>query len=332
MRHLGKVATDCDGAGAPALARPPAEVRPLTSSPTEPTAPAPRSAPWARGSRQTLAERLVLERLPDARRRDLLFLRSHGRLPSHRNPRTLMEKVNWRIVHDRRPVIAWACDKLATKEFAETCPLVRVPTTYWSGTDLGDLAGVELPKRWILKPNSASGLVHEGSGRCSAGELAALGELTAGWHPPATSRELCEWAYLEARPLLLVEEFVGEATPIDYKVLVFHGEPRIVQVDLDRFRGHKMSFYTTDWTMLEAHSRFPRGEPVPKPPHLARMLEAARFLAGDLEFVRVDLYDAGGEVWFGELTPYPGSGLMRIAPARYDREWGGWWCLPEHRR
>lgn len=287
-----------------------------------------RARPWRRELPPTLVER-ALNNLSDARRRDLLFLRSHWRLPSHRKPRTLMEKVNWRIVHDRRDIIAWACDKLATKELAERYPSLRVPRTYWAGMDLSELLEVDLPDRWILKPNNASGLIIHGAGRPDRQVIGELEKLTEGWYPPQNVTELCEWAYTKCRPLLFVEECISEVPPTDFKFWVFDGEPRIVQVDVDRFTAHHMSFYAPDWTYLPAHSRFPPGQPMARPLHLDRMFEAARLLARDFDFLRVDLYDVGGEVWFGELTPYPGSGLMKITPARYDRVWGDLWSLPQ---
>jgi hypothetical protein len=284
--------------------------------------------PWSVERAPGAMERLFRS-LSEQRRRDLLYLRSHWRLPRHRHPRAVLEKINWRIVHDRREVIAWACDKLATKEFARTCPLVRVPATFWHGKDLFELLQVELPERWVLKPNNATGLIYKGSGQVTEELLASLSALTANWYPPGAVTHLLEWGYANAAAVLLVEEMIPGSTPMDFKFWVFHGEPRVVQVDIDRFSNHKMSFYTLDWQHLPVHSRYPRGRPMAPPPHLAQMVEAARFLSRGLDFIRVDLYDIDGEVWFGELTPYPGSGLMKIAPARYNRAWGRWWALPE---
>lgn len=59
------------------------------------------------------------------------------------------------------------------------------------------------------------------------------------------------------------------------------------------------------------------------------MIAAAAELGRDFDFMRIDLYDAGGEPWFGEFTPYPGSGLMPILPVSYDRELGALWRLPD---
>jgi hypothetical protein len=57
------------------------------------------------------------------------------------------------------------------------------------------------------------------------------------------------------------------------------------------------------------------------------MLEVAAALGAAFDFVRVDLYDVDGEVWFSELTPYPGGGLDRFDPA-LDEWLGARWQLP----
>lgn len=165
-----------------------------------------------------LSREYLVSLLPDSITRSIQFYRAHHWIPRLHNPRTLTEKVNWRILKDRRPILEWTCDKLAAKEFAARTSSVRVPETYWSGTDLLELSSVELPDKWVLKPYNASGMVHMGSGRVEPDEAKKLIELTAGWLRPALYDNLSEWAYAKARRLFIVEEFVGEREiPIDYK-------------------------------------------------------------------------------------------------------------------
>lgn len=47
-----------------------------------------------------------------------------------------------------------------------------------------------------------------------------------------------------------------------------------------------------------------------KPEHLKEMVRIAEVLASDFEFVRVDLYDFKGKIYFGELTFSPWGGIM----------------------
>ena len=89
----------------------------------------------------------------------LLMIRKPG---NFREPATFNEKVNWRILHDRRRTIADACDKLRMKETARRLVpdegRLRIPRTIWAGTD-PDRAPVDAGEPWIMKPNHSSGEV-----------------------------------------------------------------------------------------------------------------------------------------------------------------------------
>jgi hypothetical protein len=62
------------------------------------------------------------------------------------------------------------------------------------------------------------------------------------------------------------------------------------------------------------------------------MLEIARRLSAGWDFIRIDLYDVDGAVWFGEFSPYPGAGTSRFVPYAFDEYLGSLWTLPEHLR
>lgn len=274
------------------------------------------------------AARSAIYGLPVGLKRRLLFVYYNHKLPHFNRPVTFSDKVNWRILNDRRPLLEWTCDKLAMKEYAENAGLdLHVPRTFWSGSDLRELSEVELPEHWVLKPNHRSGLIHFGGGPADQRELSRA---TAGWLDRFESSKMREWAYGTARPMLLVEELLGPpgAPPPDYKIFVFDGEPDLIEM-VNRYDGNEQRLYRTDWTPLEVLYG-PQGiAPVaPPPPGLDRMLDIARQLGKPFDFIRVDLYDVDGAIVFGELTPYPCGGLERFRPPSFDVELGEKWRLP----
>lgn len=179
------------------------------------------------------AHRRVAGLLPPNSRRLYLYVAGHGRLPRLRDPQTFTEKVNWRILHDRRPELAWTCDKLAMKDYASGLRQeagLQVPETLWSGDDLTTVLGRGFDRAWVLKPNHRSGLVR--FGRADESVDARTVESIRGWLRGDQSVLLGEWAYSQARRLYLIEEDISGGEPLDdYKFYVFDGEVALIQVD-----------------------------------------------------------------------------------------------------
>ncbi|MGY2066625.1 ATP-grasp fold amidoligase family protein [Blastococcus sp. SYSU DS0619] len=278
------------------------------------------------------AHRRVAGLLPPTARRRYLYLAGQRRLPRLRDPRTFTEKVNWRILRDRRPELAWTCDKLAMKDHAYRCQQeagLAVPETLWSGDDLGAVAGRAFDRAWVLKPNHRSGLVRFGA----ASDVidASIVAETREWLRNDQSALLGEWAYCKARNLFLVEEDIacGGGPLDDYKFLVFDGRVAAIQVDRGRFTADQTRrYYTPDWEPVPVQLVVPSGPPIAAPANLTAMLHAAEVLARPFDFMRVDLYSTGDTVWFGELTPYPSGGVMRYEPRAFDVWLGEQWSLP----
>jgi hypothetical protein len=273
-------------------------------------------------------------KLPSGLSRRAIFFYHHRRLPRVRNPVTFNEKVNWRILNDRRDILAWTCDKLAMKDYvsnvhAAVIQGMRIPQTLWSGTNVEELENVKLTDRWVLKPNHRSGRVFFGSGQP---DVAALREIVQGWLRPAEAVDLREWAYLKARPILLVEEMLGTpgSPPADYKFYVFAGEVAAIEFHTDRYVDHRIRYYLPDWTPLEVGVGIHAPSPTESAPpgNLEKMVAIASGLGRSFDFMRVDLYSVDGEVFFGEVSPYPGSGIEPFVPSSFDDELGAKWELP----
>jgi hypothetical protein len=278
--------------------------------------------------------RRVAGALPLRLRRHYLYLVGQGRFLHLDRPRTYSEKVNWRIVHDRRPELAWTCDKLEMKSFASRYSEeigLSVPETFWAGEDLREILGRRFDRPWVIKPNHRSGLVRIGAPDEPVDER--LVEATRGWLADDENLLLGEWAYSRARRMLLIEEKVGGDEPVDdYKFFVFDGKVVCVVLFRDRFSAPipRVSLHDADWQPLPArYSGDPSGEPADPPANWEAMVRAAQTLGSSFDHMRVDLYTTGDRVWLSELTPYPAGGVRGFEPRSFDTWLGRHWTLPD---
>jgi len=277
----------------------------------------------------------VASLLPVPARRRFLFLARHRRWPDLRDPHGFSEKINWRILHDRRQMLVDFSDKLEMRRLArERVPdpaMMRLPELLWQGDSLEDLPDLQAVGPWVLKPNNGTGTVVFGPDGRSREEIIRRAQA---WRSSAPGELLGEWAYTQIPTRYLLEgRLPGGGTPADYKLLCFDGEPRVIQVHTERFSdAHSLCHYTPEWELLPGRSAKWRNDPVPRPERLDLMLEIARRLSAGWDFIRIDLYDVDGAVWFGEFSPYPGAGTSRFVPYAFDEYLGSLWTLPEHLR
>jgi hypothetical protein len=126
-------------------------------------------------------------------------------------------------------------------------------------------------------------------------------------------RLICE-NYLESEP---------DGTLNDYKFYCFHGRVSYIEVDADRYTGHKRNMYDPDWNLCPFRIIYPSiDHAIKKPECLQEMINLAELLARDFPFVRVDLYNAANRIIFGELTFIPGGGIAKFIPDKWDKIFG----------
>jgi hypothetical protein len=256
------------------------------------------------------------------------------------------QKLLWKMVNDRRPLLTTFADKVAVRDYvAHAVGPEVLPQLYCVVRDPADLDRTRLPTQFVVKPNHASGLiwiVSEDSTHLESGsstthrdslEWDLLVATCRQWLATSYADVELEWAYRNVPPRILVEELLlgpDGRVPPDYKFFVFHGRVRLVQVDTDRFEGHRRNFYLPDWSVVDAQLTYPPAElERPRPDSLERMLHIAEVLGQGTDFVRVDLYDVAGRILFGELTSYPEAARQVFSPESFDDELGRYWTVPQ---
>jgi hypothetical protein len=271
--------------------------------------------------------------MPDARYLEIEFRLRTGHRLNLKNPQTFSEKIQWLKLYDRRDAYTRMVDKYAVRSYITEkiggeflFPLLGV----WDKFDGIDFES--LPEQFVLKCNHDSGglVICTDKSRfdtCAAKKLFTR-HLKINYYYGGK-----QWAYKNIVPKIIAEKYMTDESGTelkDYKFFCFNGEPKIIQVDFNRYTGHKRNFYTPEWdyapvTLL--YKTYPNIQ-IPKPPCLGVMHEIAKTLSAGIPFVRVDLYAINGKVYFGELTFYPGSGYEKFLTPEWDGIFGDWLALP----
>ena len=86
---------------------------------------------------------------------------------------------------------------------------------------------------------------------------------------------------------------------------------------------HTRNFYDTEWNRLPFSWLYPNKRiDHPKPLLLNDMIGLAKKLSNGFKYARIDLYNTGGEIFFGEITFHSESGFGKLDPQHYDEKLG----------
>jgi len=251
-----------------------------------------------------------------------------------RNPKSFNQKVVWKKLNDRNPLLPVITDKLKVREYLkkvlgkEEAEKILIPV-YFISNDPGKIPFEDLPQNYIIKTNHGCGghvFVKKGKRIDRKQVVSQLrGQLA---RPYGLTKN--EWAYWSIDRKVFVEKSLIDdesKAPKDYKFFMFHGRCYMVGVYYGRFSQPLKNLYDPDWNPIGEigqKANFPEGPGVPEPENLELMLSYSTKLAEEFDFVRVDLYEVNGKVYFGELTNYPSSGSLKLAKW-FDFELGSNW-------
>ena len=254
---------------------------------------------------------------------------THGEYPRLVRPRTFNERILRRKVFDRRPILTQLTDKYAVRHYvAQRLGPEILPAVYSVNIDPTAIPFAALPQRFVVKPTHGSGWVRIVQDK-SVLDVQELINTCHHWLASSYYSRTRERHYRKITPRIMVEEFIDDGSgsaPMDYKFFTFHGKVHLIQIDGFRFTHHRCALYDREWRDTGARVQLdPFEEPIRKPPNLALMLQTAEKLGAELDFVRVDLYDVGSRIYFGEMTATPGGGFARFNPPTMDEHLGSLW-------
>lgn len=256
------------------------------------------------------------------------YLRVHGKPLNVANPQTFTEKLYMRMLSWNRVVphiFVQLADKLSAREYvANKVGAEYLPRLLWDGQDPGSIPFSTFPIEYVVKTNHASRQVIVAT---EPVDHAAIITTCRKWINTNFYWVAREGQYLHIQPRIMIEECLrdhGGSLPLDYKIWCFNGVPELIQVI--NFVRDSHSFYDTSWNTLDLSYSLGKSRPDrPSPDRLEEMVALAARLSIGFGFVRVDLYNLDGRIYFGELTFTPTAGEMKLMPDRWDLELGKKW-------
>jgi hypothetical protein len=254
-----------------------------------------------------------------------LYKKYIGKEINWENPTTFTEKIQWLKLYNRHPIHTICQDKYLERNYVAEkigaeylVPLLGV----YDNADEIDFS--KLPSKFVLKTNHGSGWNIICKDKTKLNQQDARDKLTR-WLQQDYSVYSGEWAYKNIPRKIICEQFIGEEIGDipDYKFYCFNGIPKLLHVNIDLFTQHKRAYYSLLWEKLPFTCAYPiENKSLSKPKNFEQMLEIATKLSKGFKFVRIDLYNIEGKIYFGEMTLYPDAGIGKFTPEIFDEQMG----------
>lgn len=266
----------------------------------------------------------------------LFFFEMRGKILHLKNPKSFNEKLQWLKIYDYKPEYTKLVDKLAVKNYVES----RVGDEYiiptlavWDSVE--DIDWDSLPNQFVLKTTHGGGGcgVIVCSDKTKFDKIKAKNKLKKSMRTNA-GQTYREKPYLSVPRKIIAEKYIADqvisnsensADLRDYKFFCFNGKVKFFKIDFGRFVEHHANYYSPNGDLL------PFGEVAYKPDpnhvenmpsNLSEMIRLAETLSASYKFLRVDLYNVNGKIYFGELTFYPAAGMGAFIPEEWDEKLG----------
>ena len=286
--------------------------------------------------------RKIVRLLPDKLYLSIKFYRVFGRWPNWKNPLTYSEKLQWLKLYDRKPEYTMMVDKYAVKKYVAgiigdeyVIPTIGV----WNKPE--EIEWDKLPDQFVLKTTHGGG--NTGVIICKDktcfDKQSAIEKLNANLRTDlyAIWRE---WPYKNVPRRIIAEKYIEQKLNSndlpDYKFFCFDGKVKGLFVATERQNPNedvKFDFFDENYNHLSLRQGHDHAKRIPiRPANFEIMKKTAEQLSKGLPHVRVDLYDLGDKVLFGELTLFHFSGMVPFEPEEWDIRFGEMLTLPDKRR
>ena len=272
--------------------------------------------------------------IPDRIYLQIVYFRHFKKFIDFDNPKTFNEKIQWLKLNYRKEEYTNLVDKYRVKQYITKLigEEYVIPTLgVWKNVD--DIDFKSLPEKFVLKCNNDSGGIVICKNKKDFDEVKAKSFLkerlknNGYWYGR-------EWPYKNVKPCIIAEKYMEDSISKDlkdYKFFCFNGSMEFFDIDIDRFIEHRSNYYDRNGNFLPFGKTYCPPDYTKKiemPKNLDKMIELAETISHNTVLSRIDFYEIDGQVYFGDITFYPGSGFSPFTDEKWDYKLGDMIDLP----
>ena len=246
-----------------------------------------------------------------------------------KNPSTFNEKIQWLKLNYLYPneLVTKCADKVLVRNYITQKGCKEILNKCIGIYDkVEDINFEQLPQKFVLKWNFGCGYNIICTNKDDL-NVKMIKKIIKKWGKSKFHLYNSELQYKNIKRKIICEEFINskdEKLPEDYKFYCFNGKAEYVMICSER-ETEKPKYYFLDrnWDLVELNYQTELAKKekliIPKPKNIEKMFKYADLLSEKFPFVRVDLYNTNGKIYFGELTFTPSAGLDKGYTKKGDR-------------
>lgn len=275
--------------------------------------------------------------LPDKLYIKLKYKKRMNKKLNLRNPKTYNEKLQWLKLYNRHPEYSNMVDKYEAKKYvADIIGEEYIIPTLGVWDKFEDVNFDTLPEQFVLKCTHTSGGVIVCKNKKEL-DIEKTKSIINNYLNIDYFLHTREWPYKGMKRRIIAEKYILDYKNNelkDYKFYCFDGEVKALLIASERSSGKtRYDYFDPEFNRLHFEWGGPPSDKViEKPINFEKMKKIAEKLSQGICTIRVDLYEAEGKIYFGELTFFDGSGMTSFEPDSWDETFGKWIKLPKKKR
>lgn len=148
-------------------------------------------------------------------------------------------------------------------------------------------------------------------------------------------KKTVELHYSPIKPQIIIEQLMLQDghLPDEYKIHCFNGKAKNLYLVTGRGNDIRYTNMYINWTPFDGSqfNGWKKLDYMPeKPGNFSEMIKISELLSAKFPFVRVDLYNINGKIYFSEMTFTPAKGTLILDDDQCDFEMGKWLNIKDY--